>query len=278
MAFGINTEASQGDGNFMPIVLFMAREGRFYLRDRIGGSNGYDNLDTELAPGSKMIPDFGSVEAGWLRFAPGMAPSFAVVPVGQPIPAAPDADHRQGIRLKVYCGKKAGIREFSNTAKVVLGSMDALHTLFENSPEAKAGKLPVITFDGSDPVTTENRHGVQRNFRPRFTVIGWVDRMAEFGERTVPPPGSKLPPQAAKAPQPAAKPARQAAPPPPPPPPPMVDPDDDWGLPPATPAPRANGGATPADPWAEQARTARPNGGSRGPAPTMESLEDAIPF
>jgi hypothetical protein len=189
MTLGINTLASTGDSEFTPLIMYMAREGRFYRRDRVGGANGFENDDQEVPVGSKIAVDFGSINVGWLRFASGMAPSFAIAPLGQPMPEQPDRDHRQGFRLLVHLGKNGGLREFATTAKTVLGAVDELHTAFEAAPEAATGKIPVVEFTGATRIVTENRHGTQTNFRPNFKIVSWIDRVAEFGERTVPPPG-----------------------------------------------------------------------------------------
>jgi len=186
---GLNTAPSTGDSEFTPLIMYMAREGRFYRRDRVGGANGFENDDQEVPVGSKIAVDFGTIQVGWLRFASGMAPSFAIAPLGQPMPDRPDNDHRQGFRLLVHLGKNGGLREFATTAKTVLGAVDELHTAFEAAPEAATGKIPVVEFTGATRIVTENRHGTQTNFRPNFKIVSWIDRVAEFGDRTVPPPG-----------------------------------------------------------------------------------------
>lgn len=201
MALGLRTEMSTGDSEFTPIVMFMAKEGRFYKRDRVGGANGFENDDRELPTGTKFVVDFGSIQVGWLHFAAGQAPSFAVVPLGQALPPQPSKDHRQGFKLLLHLGKGGGLREFATTAKTVLGAVDDLHGQFEAAPEAAAGKIPIVEFSGTQKITTKNVHGTQTNFRPSFTITGWMDRLPDFGPRTVPPPGQAV---AAAAPRPQA--------------------------------------------------------------------------
>ena len=212
MALGINTQVSSGDGSdFTPLILYMAREGRFYKRERVAsGSQGFENEDIELPAGTKMAFDFGSINVGWMRFQPGLAPSFALVPLGATIPPAPDKEHRQGFRMFVHLGKNGGKREFATTAKTVLGAVDDLHGQFEAAPEAKAGKIPVVEFTGGQRIVTENRHGTQTNFRPNFRIVSWADRPADLGERTVPVPGGVA---AAPKPNGASNPRHVAAPP-----------------------------------------------------------------
>ncbi len=215
MALGLDTGSSNGEATFNPLLIYNAKAGRLYKRDRIESAtsdSGWENRDTELPTGTKFAVDFGRVEIGWMKIATGMAPSFHLVPLGQPMPPRPDQEHRQGFRLLCWGspqGPLGGIRELAATAKTVLSAVDELHTEFEAAPEAAAGKIPVVSFVGADPVTTKNVHGTQTNFRPRFEVVQWIDRPEVLGERTVPPP-------ARKAYQAAAAPAAPASPAPPP--------------------------------------------------------------
>ena len=194
---GLQTQMSDGTGgDFMPLMIYQAKAGRLYRRDRIGGAAGFENIDTELPAGTRFVWDFGAIQVGWAFFAPGQAPSWAMVPLGQPMPAAPSKDHRQGFRAFLYgtfgSSEARHIREFATTAKTVLGSVDELHSAFEAAPEAATGKVPVVEYAGADPIKTTNAHGVQTNFRPRFTIVQWIDRPADLGERTVPAPNVHL--------------------------------------------------------------------------------------
>ena len=248
MALGLNTEMSEG-GDFLPIIMYMAKEGRLYKRDRVGGASGFDNLDTELPTGTKMVFDFGSIQVGYMHFAAGQAPSFALVPLGKTIPASPSKDHRQGFRMMVHLGQGGGKREFATTAKTVLGAVDDLHGEFEKAPEARAGKVPVVEFAGTERITTKNVHGTQTNFRPVFRIVQWIDRPADLGERTVPPPGGQAQ-------------AENAA----------------W-----TAHAKANGGAASANPRHVGPPPAQAAGGWDAgnvapPPPSQDDLNDTIPF
>ena len=201
MALGLTTQMNTGDGSdFTPIILYAAREGRFYIRDRIQGSTGaFENEDSELPTGTKIAFDFGTIQVGYLKFVAGQAPSFAVVPLGKPLPQSPDKDHRQGFRMLVHLGKQHGKRELATTAKTVIGAVDDLHGVYEAAPEAKAGKIPIVEFTGAQRIVTENRHGTQTNFRPNLRIVSWIDRPADLGPRTVPPPGASQTPTQATA-------------------------------------------------------------------------------
>jgi hypothetical protein len=191
------------NGEFMAQIRYGAESGRLYKIDRVGGANGFENVMTELPAGTKLIPDWGSIQVGWLHFAAGMAPSMAIAPLGQPMPARPDANHKQGFRLLVHLGSNGGIREFASSSKTVTGAVDHMHTLFENDPQAATGKLPILEFTGGRLTQMKNQHGTKNLFIPEFTVTTWIARSADFGPRTVPPPkGGQAGMPAAAAPQP----------------------------------------------------------------------------
>jgi hypothetical protein len=198
MTLGIQTGMNTGEnGEFMLQIRYGAESGRLYRIDRVGGANGFEAVKTELPPGTKIILDWGSIEIGWLYFAAGMAPSMAVAPLGHAMPARPNADHKQGFRMLVHLGSMGGVREFASSSKTVTGAIDALHTAFEAAPEAAAGKLPIMEFKGGRLSQMKNQHGAKDLFIPEFTVTTWIARSADFGPRTVPPPGQPTAQQAA---------------------------------------------------------------------------------
>ena len=196
MTLGINTQMSDGEGgDFLPMIKYGAESGRLYRVDRVGGSNGYENVPTELPAGTKIAFDFGSISVGWLHFTAGQAPSLSIVPLGKMIPARPSQDHRQGFVMLVHLGKQ-GVREFASASKTVTGAIDDLHTAFEAAPEARAGKVPVVEFGGATMTTMKNQHGSKTLYVPNFAIVQWIDRPKEFGARTVPAPGATASPRA----------------------------------------------------------------------------------
>jgi hypothetical protein len=207
MGLGLQTGSSGND--YLPIVTWDARAGRMFRVDReqdAGGMWMSNKIDiTNEQP--TFLADFGSIEVGYLAFTP-TGPSFAMAPLGQPFPAKPTPDHKQGAKMKLFSPKNfGGIREFASSAKSVLGSIDALHSEFEAAPEAAQGKLPVVKLAGSTAITTKGPQGNVTSYAPQFVVTGWAARPEELGERTVPAPGVK----AASAPAP--KPTAHVAPP-----------------------------------------------------------------
>jgi hypothetical protein len=78
MALGLSTG---GSGDYKEIVKYDARAGRMFRVDRDGAGTKTPIDITNEKP--KFIIDFGRIEVGWMRFAAGVAPDVAVVPLGQ---------------------------------------------------------------------------------------------------------------------------------------------------------------------------------------------------
>jgi hypothetical protein len=191
LSLGLNTGSS--GGNFIPRISWDARAGRAFLANReqdAGGTWMSDKVDvTNDQP--TFLADFGSVNVGYMAFTT-TGPSFALSPLGQPFPAKPSDEHKQGVQIKFFSPKHFnGLREFSSSAKSVLGAIDALHSEYEAAPEAAAGKVPVVKLMGSTPIVTKGPSGNVTSYAPIFKIVSWAERVPEFGERTVPAPGVK---------------------------------------------------------------------------------------
>lgn len=206
MALGIQTESSEG-GNFLPIIKYDARAGRFFRRDRSqDGGGAWVTDDVDITNVLQMVMDFAAIEVGYISFTGG-TPDFRLVPIGHPLPPRPaDKDDKgqplfkQGFRCKVKLAKSCGgdVREWSHTAKVVLSAVDAIHDAYTSAPEAAQGKLPIVKCTGATPI----KSGQSTNYQPVLEIAGWVDR----------PEGLPLPAQTGHA-APAAQPqAQQPAP------------------------------------------------------------------
>lgn len=191
MALGLNT--GSGGTDFLPICKWDARAGRFFRVDRAQGVDGWGSTDVDLTMDKpKFCVDFGSIETGHMAFLP-TGPDFHLAPLGSPMPPKPSKDHKAGFRVKLAGNALNGVREFSSSAKSVLASIDNLHSAFEAAPEAAAGKVPVVELSGSTTVVTTGPNGKVTSYSPTFTIVAWVDRIAEFGDRTVPAPGAAKP-------------------------------------------------------------------------------------
>jgi hypothetical protein len=209
MSLGLNTEA--GGGDYKPIVKFDARAGRFFRVDRIQDSAGnWQTSNVEITNGFQAVMDLDAIEVGWALLAAGVAPSWSMVPLGQPLPPKPSDQHKQCFRLMLKLGKTIGgdAREFASQAKVVIGAMDELHTQFVAGKAANPGKLPVVALTGTVPVVSTGKGQSSTNYKPVFAITSWIDRPPELNGAA--PAAAAASPAPAAAPQPAAAPVQQA--------------------------------------------------------------------
>ena len=65
--FGFSTEASNGGGDFLPIVQYDARAWRFFRRDRVDTGNGYANEPVDITANVMPTADFENIEVGWIK-------------------------------------------------------------------------------------------------------------------------------------------------------------------------------------------------------------------
>ncbi len=200
MALGLSNGPT---GDLLPIITWDARAGRMFKVERTQGANGWESNKIDVtAEKPTFMVDFGGITVGWVAFL-ATGPDFQMVPLGGTLPARPSAEHKQGFRMRVFSPKFFnGVREFSSSAKSLLGSIDNLHSTFLAAPEAAAGQMPVVRLDGATPIVTKGPTGNVTSYAPILTVVSWADRVEEFGERTVSAPtaGARLAPNAAQAP------------------------------------------------------------------------------
>ena len=190
MGLGLQTEAG-GAGGYNQILKYDARAGRTFRVDREQDSTGqYASVNVDVTQGFQAVMDLAHVQVGWAAFRAGMAPDFRLVALGQAMPARPEGvDEKtkkpiygQCFKVMLKLGKSSGgdVRELASSARVVIGAIDALHTAFEAAPEAKAGKLPVVSLKSTTPVVSGNGAQKSTNYAPVFEIVKWVDRPAEL--------------------------------------------------------------------------------------------------
>jgi hypothetical protein len=178
--FGFSTEPSNGGGDFLPIVQYDARAGRFFRRDRVDTGNGYANEPVDITANVKFIADFDNVEVGWIVFSPGSAPDFKLVPIGSQLPDRPSPNHKNGIRFMLKLSKECGgdkpIREIAGTSKAFLSGIEAIYAQYLKEREKYPGKLPVLTLEKTIPVKTGTGERSSTNYHPQFRISGWAPR------------------------------------------------------------------------------------------------------
>ena len=190
MALGLNTEVG-GGGDYAPLCKYDARAGRMFRVDRSQDSGGNWQTDNvEITNGFQAVFDLEGIEVGWALLASGVAPSWSMVPLGQPLPAKPSDQHKQAFRLSIKLGKASGgdVREFASQAKAVIGAIDGLHTQYEAQKGANAGKLPVVAMTKTVPITTQGKGQSSTNYTPVFEIKSWIDRPPELGGKEGPAP------------------------------------------------------------------------------------------
>jgi len=174
--FGFSTAPSAGGGDFLPVLKYDARAGRFFRMDRVDTGSGFATEPTDITPIVKFIADFENVEVGWINFPLGGVPDFKLVPIGSRLPDQPSTDHKNGLRFMLKLSKECGgdkpIREIAGTSKAFLGAIEAVYTQYLAEKVANAGKLPVLTVDKITPVKSQS----STNYHPTFRISGWAPR------------------------------------------------------------------------------------------------------
>ena len=203
MPFGIpGSDTSTSGGEFLGRINCDVRTGFWTITRRVQGADGlWRNETSAPIQNVTFLIDFGTLEVGYMKIS--NPPAFLLVPYGQPIPPQPQEmiegrpgerprrAFSPGFRVKVLSKATFGDQSpyyFSGNSKTLMNAVEALHQEFLVSPEAAAGKVPVVKTDGTNRVITKTPQGTNTFYAPRFVITQWVDRPAVLGERTVPPP------------------------------------------------------------------------------------------
>jgi|SRR5829696_7169164 len=193
MPFGLNISG----GDFLPIIKFDARAGRFFRVDR---NDEGEREPIDITDGLEFLPDFEHAEKGWAYFQPGQAPSFVMVPVDtKDLPDRPSPNHRQAVRLRLLLSAKAAggterLREFTTTANAALEGFGALYDQFLANREHNPGMVVQAKLTGVKPKTSGGGRQKSVNYQPQLAIVKWVNSPEEFGtapeRRTAAPDGS----------------------------------------------------------------------------------------
>jgi len=170
-------------GDRTPILKFSAKDGSFIMADRENVDGQWTTRETELETPAKVVMDMAEIEQGWMAFKP--APDFVMVKNNQPRPEHPDEVdangqplYKWGFRVKL-ANKELGLRELSSSSKNVYERMKSIALAYENGKAENAGKVPVVTIDGTERVQQTLSDGQTQTWRvPKWSITGWVDRPA----------------------------------------------------------------------------------------------------
>lgn len=178
--FGFSTAPSAG-GDFLPVLKYDARAGRFFRVDRVDTGNGFVSEPVDVTSGFKAIFDLENIETGWINFSTGGAPDFRLVPMGQPVaPVKPGEGYKNGVRFMVKLAKEVGgekpVREIANTSRAFLSGLETLYNLYDQERSCNPGKLPVVALEGTTPIKSGQGTQTSTNYMPRFKIVGWAAR------------------------------------------------------------------------------------------------------
>jgi hypothetical protein len=180
MALGFSYGGSGGGADFLPIVKFDARAGRFFRVDREDGVS----TPVDITRSFKAVFDFENLEVGWISFNAGSAPDFNMVPFGSPMGDRPSENHKRGIRMAVKLSAECGgdCRELAGTSGAMMKGIDLLHDDYLAGSKENAGKLPVVVLDDTVPIESGSGAKKSTNYQPVFKITGWVKRPTGLNE------------------------------------------------------------------------------------------------
>ena len=188
-------------GGFIPPIKYNAISGRLTLEDREQAISGeWEKKITDITMAQPTFAvDFGNLNVGWVLFIQGIAPQYALVPYGQPMPERPASpgndvagkalNYRNGFRVPVAGNAIGGVREMAGQSGALINGMNELHSAYEAAPEAAMGKIPVVKMIRTDAINS----GKSTNYQPVFQIVAWADRPDVLGPRTVPAPRAQAP-------------------------------------------------------------------------------------
>jgi hypothetical protein len=210
--------ARGADGAPPPRLQFTNKSGTYSYVTAVPNpaTNGFSYNPTPVVLGTKIVLDFGSIEAGPLRFKPfddsRLRPyiDFASVP-----PMPDEKDYNMAVRLQVLL-PVFGLAQWTLGGPLAQNTVLNVYNRYLYAQEAARGMIPVCTLRPCKQVPVASRNNEMFNV-PVLEPIGYVPRdEGIYGPRTVPPPipviaapppQPTLPPQAAAEPVPAAPPA-----------------------------------------------------------------------
>lgn len=177
--FGFSTEPNKG-GDFLPIVKYDARAGRIFRMDRVDAGGQFVTEPVDITTGFKAMVDLENIETGWVNFNTGGAPHFAMVRMGERLPAQPSPQHKNAVRfmmkLGAECGGEKRIREMASQAKAFLSGFETLYHDYLAQKDANPGKLPVVTLKTTKPIKSGQGDKQSTNYLPVFEIVGWSPR------------------------------------------------------------------------------------------------------
>lgn len=172
-----------GSGNeeFVPVLKYNAKAGRFYRSDRVlDGSGNFVSEEIDITTGIKFIADFEHIEVGYCLFVPGQAPQFILVPIGEEMPARPSKEFKDGVRIMLKLAPNVGgehpVREMAGTADAFRVAIAEVYAEYLAQKGQHPGMLPVIDVEKITAVKSGTGSRTSTNFHPSYRIIDWKVR------------------------------------------------------------------------------------------------------
>ena len=158
--------SAPGEGNFLPILKYNAKAGRWYIRDDAGDDQEVQNL--------QAVFDLANIRTGWLKFSEA-GPDWVADPGLDSQAPRPSDEHKRAFKVDVFSEKQlGGVREWMSNSMMATGAVAALYAEYEK--QAGGGKLPVVSCKETKAIT--GKHGT--NYEPVLTIDKMIDRPAAF--------------------------------------------------------------------------------------------------
>lgn len=172
MALGFTKNSGE---DFIPSFRFNAVSGDALIAWSEQDKNGeWEKKEKDVKFPVKFIFDMENIEVGWLHFS-ASGPSFALVPLGHPLPAKPTPEHKQGFRVRMF-NKEHGLCAFANSSRTIGDVMDVLHDEYLKGIKDNAGKVPVVEIKGVKKVAVKTKEGSKNYKQPEWSIVSWVAR------------------------------------------------------------------------------------------------------
>lgn len=130
---------------------------------------------------TEAVFDLENIQTGWALFAEGQTPEWVMHPsLSQFAPKPNDGrDWKGGFKVSVYSKSLFGdqpVREFATSSTGAVKAIEALYLQYEAEAPSNAGKVPVVTFQGSVPLKV----GKGNTTVPTLKITKWIDRPADL--------------------------------------------------------------------------------------------------
>jgi hypothetical protein len=179
MPFGLNISG----GDFLPIIKYDARAGRFFRVDR---NDDGEREPVDITEGFECVPDFEHAEKGWAHFQPGTAPDFALVSVeAKDLPPQPSKNHKHVVRMRLLLPSKLAegterLREISVTAAAAIRGLEQIYDLWAAGRDNNPDKAAWVRLTSVKPVTSGGGGQKSTNYEPQFAIVKWVNSPEGF--------------------------------------------------------------------------------------------------